>query len=95
MLLSSGLLHSCPVNKRKKEPNDANDSQTDTVLCNLRAHPPPNQDAWRLDARSKEDIGLAVELDPDGKAATLDSESLTGYGVSKPLRIGAQVGGLL
>lgn len=50
------------------------------------------QEAWRLDSRSTEDIGLAVEIDPDGKAATLDSESLTGYGVSKPLRIGAQVG---
>lgn len=49
------------------------------------------QEAWRLDSRSTEDIGLAVEIDPDGKAATLDSESLTGYGVSKPLRIGAQV----
>lgn len=52
------------------------------------------QEAWKLDARSKEDVGLAVEIDPDGKAATLDSESLTGYGVSKPLRIGAQVGSL-
>eukprot|EP00752_Nemacystus_decipiens_P001913 g1842.t2 len=52
---------------------------------------PLTKDAWRLDARSKEDIGLAVEIDPDGKAATLDSESLTGYGVSKPLRIGAQL----
>lgn len=49
------------------------------------------QDAWKQDARSKEDIALAVEIDPDGKAATLDSESLTGYGVSKPLLIGAQV----
>lgn len=50
-----------------------------------------SQEAWKLDARSNEDIGLAVEIDPDGKAATLESESLTGYGVSKPLRIGAQV----
>lgn len=49
------------------------------------------QEAWKRDARSQEDIGLAVEIDPDGKAATLDSDSLTGYGVSKPLRIGAQV----
>ena len=53
------------------------------------------QEAWRLDSRSTEDIGLAVEIDPDGKAATLDSESLTGYGVSKPLRIGAQVRAVL
>ncbi|CAM9642442.1 unnamed protein product [Ectocarpus sp. 12 AP-2014] len=52
---------------------------------------PLTKDAWRLDSRSKEDIGLAVEIDPDGRAATLDSESLTGYGVSKPLRIGAQL----
>lgn len=50
------------------------------------------QDAWKQDSRSQEDIGLAVEIDPDGKAATLDADSLTGYGVSKPLRIGAQVG---
>lgn len=34
---------------------------------------------------------MVAEVDPDGKAATLDSGSLTGYGVSKPLRIGAQV----
>eukprot|EP00904_Undaria_pinnatifida_P009462 jgi/Undpi1/5646/HiC_scaffold_2.g00921.m1 len=52
---------------------------------------PLTKEAWRLDSRSTEDIGLAVEIDPDGKAATLDSESLTGYGVSKPLRIGAQL----
>lgn len=49
------------------------------------------QDAWKTDARNKADIGLAVEIDPDGKLATLDVESLTGYGVSKPLRIGAQM----
>lgn len=49
------------------------------------------QDAWKTDARNKEDIGLAVEIDPDGKLATLDEQSLTGYGVSKPLRIGAQM----
>lgn len=49
------------------------------------------QEAWKQDSRSQEDIGLAVEIDPDGKAATLDGESLTGFGVSKPLRIGAQV----
>lgn len=50
-----------------------------------------SQTAWKQDQRSQEDIGVAVEIDPDGKAATLDAASLTGYGVSKPLLIGGQV----
>lgn len=49
------------------------------------------QNAWKKDARSQQEIALAVEIDPDGKAATLESESLSGYGVSKPVVIGGQV----
>lgn len=55
------------------------------------SRPSPLQAAWKKDARSQQEIALAVEIDPDGKAATLDSESLSGYGVSKPIVIGGQV----
>ncbi|CAM9713569.1 unnamed protein product, partial [Discosporangium mesarthrocarpum] len=52
---------------------------------------PLTKDAWKKDARSLEDIGVAVVLDPDGKISTLDAGSLTGYAVSKQLRIGGQM----
>lgn len=95
-LASSSCACQRMTNAKAKQLHGANKMMQSILIFAPDPHPPrPNQDAWRLDARSKEDIGLAVEIDPDGKAATLDSESLTGYGVSKPLRIGAQVGWLI
>jgi hypothetical protein len=42
-------------------------------------------------AITQDEIGVAVVLDVDGKLATLDGGDLTGYGISKPIKLGGQV----
>jgi hypothetical protein len=56
---------------------------TDADLCF-----PLTKEAWKIDPRKSEDIGVAVVLDVDGQLATLDGGGLTGYGVSKVIKLG-------
>ncbi|KAG5179230.1 hypothetical protein JKP88DRAFT_224551 [Tribonema minus] len=52
---------------------------------------PLTKEVWLNDARAQDEIGVAVVLDVDGKLATLDAGDLTGYGISKPIKLGGQV----
>ena len=52
---------------------------------------PLTPNAWATDERKDQEIGIAATIDTDGRIVTGSKDDLIGFGISKPVTLGAQI----